>query len=52
MHGKDKSGGCSKETSLYITCLVQVLFITLEDLVLDEVCNTIFGCGKQHVKAS
>ena len=43
----DKSDGCSKKTSLYITCLV--LFIILEDLMLDVVCNTIFGCGKQRV---
>ena len=43
----DKSDGCSKKTSLDITCLV--LFIILEDLMLDVVCNTIFGCGKQRV---
>ena len=28
----DKSDGCSKNTSLYITCLV--LFVILEDLML------------------
>ena len=46
----DKSDGCSKKTPLYITCLV--LLITLEDLMVDVVCNTIFRCGKQRVKAS
>ena len=45
----DKSDGCSKKTSLYITYLV--MFIILEDLMLDVVCNPVFGC-KQRVKAS
>ena len=39
----DKSDGCSKKISLYITRLV--LFIILEGLKLDVVCNTIFRCG-------
>ena len=46
----DKSDDFRKKTSLYITCLV--LFIILEDLKLDVVCNTIFRCGKERVKAS
>ena len=46
----DKSEGCSKKTSLYITCLV--MFIIVENLMLDVVCNAIFGCGKQRVEAS
>ena len=47
----DKSDGCSKKTSLYITCLV-LLFIILEYLMLDVVCSAIVGCGKRRVKAS
>ena len=43
----DKSDGCSKTTSLCITCLV--LFIIVEDLMLHVVCNAIFGCGKERV---
>ena len=31
---KEKSDGCSKKTSLYITCLV--LYIIVEDVMLDR----------------
>ena len=46
----DKSDGCSNKTSLYITCLV--IFSILEGLMLDVVCNPVFGCSKQRVKSS
>ena len=46
----DKSYGCSRNTSLYITCLV--LFIIVEELILDVVCNGMFRCGEERVKAS
>ena len=42
-----KSDGCSKNTSLHITCLV--LFSILADLMLGVVYNTIFRCGIQRV---
>ena len=45
-----KSDGCSKKTSLYITCLV--MFIILEGLMLDVVCNPVSRWSKQRVKSS
>ena len=40
----DKSDGCSKKTSLYISCLV--LFIILEDLMLDgQKDNDVISAG-------
>ena len=40
----DKSDGCSKKTSLYITCLV--FFINLKDLMLDgQKDNEVISAG-------
>ena len=43
----NKPDDFSKKTCLFITCLV--LFIILEDLMLDVECNAIYRCGKNIV---